>query len=82
VGPKFVPVMVTTVPIGPEIGLMLVMFGGGVTVKGNGLLATLLTVTTTLTAPKPMDGTGTLMLVAFQLVGVATVLPKVTVLVD
>lgn len=81
VGPKFVPVMVTTVPTGPEMGLMLAIFGGGVTVKGSGLLATPPTVTTTLTVPNPIDGTGTSMLVALQLVGAAVVVPKVTVLV-
>lgn len=81
VGPKFVPVIVTTVPTGPEIGLMLVIFGGGVTVKGKGLLATPPTVTKTLTLPNAMDGTGTSMLVALQFVGVAVVAPKVTELV-
>src|SRR5690242_1300891 len=81
VGPKFAPVIVTTVPTGPEIGLMLVILGGGVMVKGRGLLATPATVTKTLTGPNAIDGTGTSMLVALQLVGVAVVVPKVTALV-
>src|ERR1700687_995048 len=46
VGPKFVPLMATTAPIGPDTGLMLEMFGGGVTVKGSPLLATPPTATT------------------------------------
>jgi len=66
VGPKFVPVMITFVPIGPEVGLMLVMTGGGVTVKFRALLATPLTVATTLPVVAPA-GTATLMLFAFQL---------------
>jgi hypothetical protein len=79
VGPKFVPLMVTTAPMGPEVGLMLEMFGGGVTVKGRPLLAMELTVTTTLPVVAP-EGTGTSMLVAVQVVGVPTVPLNVTVL--
>lgn len=48
--PKFVPVMVTEVPTGPEVGFRLVMVGAegeAVTVKLMLLLATPLTVTTT-----------------------------------
>ena len=37
--PKFVPVIVTEVPTGPEVGLRLVMLGGVVTVKATPLLA-------------------------------------------
>ena len=82
VGPKFAPLMVTTVPTGPEVGMMLVILGGGVTVKGRPLLGTPATVTTTLTVPKAIAGTGTSMLVELQLVAVpAEVEPKVTVLV-
>lgn len=81
VGPKFVPLTVTAVPTGPDVGLMLVIFGGGVTVKGRPLLGTPPTVTTTLTEPKAIDGTGTSRLVALQFVGVAIVALKVTVLV-
>src|SRR5437870_6498915 len=39
VGPKFVPLTLTTVPMGPALGLTLLTFGGGVTVKGRPLLA-------------------------------------------
>src|SRR6266436_894455 len=81
VGPKFVPLTVTTVPTGPDVGLIFVILGGGVTVKGRPLLATPPTVTTTLTEPKAIAGTGTSMLVALQFVGAASVPVKVTVLV-
>jgi hypothetical protein len=38
--PKFVPAIVTTVPIGPDVGLTVVMLGaGGVTVNRRPLLA-------------------------------------------
>src|SRR5260370_28676136 len=77
VGPKLVPLMVTRVPIGPATGLMLVMFGGGVTVKGRPLLATPPTVTMTLPVVAP-TGTGTSMLVAVQFVGVPAVPFNVT----
>ncbi len=80
VGPKLVPLMVTTAPIGPDTGLMLEMFGGGVTVKGRPLLAIPPTVTTTFPVVAPA-GTGTSMLVALQLAGVPTVPLNVTVLV-
>jgi len=66
VGPKLVPLIVTTAPMGPDTGLMLEMFGGGVTVKGSPLLAMLLTVTTTFPVVAP-EGTGTSMLVSLQL---------------
>jgi hypothetical protein len=73
--------MVTEVPTTPEVGVRLVMLGGGgVTVKLTPLLAWPPTVTTTLPVVAPA-GTGTLMLVALQLVGVAVVPPNVTVLV-
>jgi hypothetical protein len=80
VAPKFAPVMVTEVAIGPLVGERLVMLGGTVTVKLAPLLATELTVTTTLPVVAP-DGTGTTMLVADQLVGVAVVPLNFTVLV-
>lgn len=81
VAPKLVPVIVTEVPVGPDIGLRLLMVGAGtVTVKATPLLAMLLTVTTTLPVVAPA-GTGTVMLVALQLVGVAAVPLNVTVLV-
>jgi len=78
--PKFEPVMVTEVPTGPEAGLRLEMLGGTKTAKGTPLLARLPTVTTTFPVVAPL-GTGTTMLVALQLVGVAAVPLKVTVLV-
>lgn len=80
VGPKFVPLMVTTAPIGPDTGLMLDMFGGGVTVKGSPLLAIPPTVTTKFPVVAPA-GTGTSILVAVQFVGVPAVPLNVTVLV-
>jgi hypothetical protein len=80
VGPKFVPVIVTLAPTGPEVGLMLVIFGGGVTVKFTPLLATPPTVTTTFPVVAP-DGTVTSMLDAVQFVDAAAAVPlKVTVL--
>jgi len=80
VAPKFVPVIVTEVPTGPAVGKRLVMLGGTKTVKGTPLLARPPTVTTTFPVFAPL-GTGTTMLVALQLVGVAAVPLKVTVLV-
>lgn len=80
VDPKFVPLMVTGVPTWPEVGLRLVMLGAGRTAKATPLLATLLTVTTTLPEVAP-DGTGTTMLASLQLVGAAFVPLNVTVLV-
>src|SRR5215469_13112558 len=80
VEPKFVPAMVTSVPAGPEVGLRLVIVGGAVTVNVTPLLAMPDAVTTTLPVAAPF-GTGTAMLVVLQLVGVAAVPLKVTVLV-
>lgn len=57
VPPKFVPVIVTEVPTGPEVGFKLEMVG--VTVKGAPLLATPPTVTTTLPEDAAL-GTGTM----------------------
>src|SRR6266404_1152629 len=79
VGPKFVPVTLTTVPMGPALGLTPLMFGGGVTVKGRPLLGDPPTLTTTFPVVAP-TGTGASMLVSVQLVGVAATPPKVTVL--
>lgn len=82
VGPKFAPLIVTTVPTGPDVGLRLVILGGGVTVKGTPLLATPPTVTTTLTLPNAIAGTCTSMLAGPQLLAApADVVPKLTVLV-
>jgi hypothetical protein len=72
--------MVTTAPIAPDTGLRLVMFGGGVTVKGKPLLAIPPTVTTTFPVVAP-TGTGTSMLVSLQVLAVPTVPLNVTVLV-
>lgn len=71
--------MTTLVPMGPEIGAMLVMAGGGVTVKFTPLLWTPLTVTITgpLVAP---EGTVTSKLVAVQFAADMDVPFKVTVL--
>lgn len=80
VGPKFVPVMITLVPIGPEVGLMLVMLGGGVTVKSTPLLMTPPTVTTTFPVVAPA-GTVTSKLPVDQFAVAVAVTPlKVTVL--
>jgi len=81
VAPKFVPVIVTEAPTGPDVGFKLVMLGPGlVTVNSmpfDG--ATVPTVTTTLPVVAPF-GTGTRMLLSLQLVGVPTIPLKVTVL--
>jgi hypothetical protein len=80
VDPNNVPVIVTGVPIGPEVGPRLAI--PGVTVKLAPLLAKPPTVTTTLPEPSATAlGTGTTMLVLLQLVGVAAVPLNVTVLV-
>jgi len=79
--PKFVPVIVTDVPTGPDVGDKLVMLGGTVTVKLTPALARPPTVTTTLPVVAPV-GTFTTMLVALQLVAVPAAVPlNVTVLV-
>lgn len=78
--PKFAPVTVTEVPIGPLNGVILVIKGPLTTVNGTPLLASPPTVTKTFPDVAPA-GTGTTILVALQLVGVAVTLPaKVTVL--
>jgi hypothetical protein len=81
VAPKFAPLIVTDVPTAPDVGFRLVMLGGGgaVTVKFIPLLGTPPTVTTTFPAEAPL-GTGATMLVAPQLVAVAVVPLKATVL--
>ena len=79
--PKLVPVIVTAVPAGPDVGLRLVIEGGGadvVTVKFTPLLATPPTVTTTFPVVAPA-GTDVAMLVEVQLVVVAGVPLNVTV---
>ncbi len=81
VAPKLLPLIVTAVPTCPVDGERLVSVGVGVadTVNVNALLARPPTVTTTLPVVAPA-GTGTTMLVADQVVGVAAVPLKVTVL--
>jgi hypothetical protein len=79
--PKFAPLIVTNVPTVPEFGFKVVILGAAaVTVKLMPLLATPLTVTTTLPEAAPA-GTGVTMLNALQLVGVADKPLNVTVLV-
>jgi hypothetical protein len=79
--PKFVPVIVTDAPAGPEFGERLVIDGAGMTVKLTPLLTVPPTVTTTLPVAAPL-GTCTVMLAALQLVAVPALVPlKVTVLV-
>ncbi len=58
VAPKLVPVIVTDVPNGPDVGFKLVMLGGSVTVKLMPLLTMPLMDTTTLPVVAPA-GTGT-----------------------
>ena len=83
VDPKFVPVMVTEAPIGPDAGLMLLIVGGGIDaarVNATPLLAIPATVTTTFPVVAA-DGTVATTLVALQLVAVAGVPLKATELV-
>ena len=81
VAPKFVPVIVTDVPTGPLVGERLVMLGGDRDGEGQRRCSPAPpTVTTTLPVVAPA-GTGTTMLVADQLVGVAVVPLNLTVLV-
>lgn len=80
VAPKLVPVIVTDVPTAPDVGDKLVMLGVGSTVNDTPALATPPTVTTTLPDVAP-DGTGAAIELVPQVVGVAAVPLKVTVLV-
>src|SRR5713101_908279 len=81
VAPQFAPVVVTDAPTIPVVGFRLVMLGPGtVTLKLTPLLATPPTVTTTFPVVAPA-GTGAVILVALQLVGVAAIPLNVTVLV-
>ena len=72
------PLIVTASPAAPDVGERLSILGA--TVKVTLLLASPPTVTTTGPVIAPA-GTGTAMLLALQLVGVAVVPLKVTVLV-
>src|SRR5439155_8682673 len=80
VPPKPVPAIVTAVATGPLVGDRLVIVGGTLTVNATPLLASPPTVTTTFPVVAPA-GTGTTMLVADQVVGVAAMPLNVTVLV-
>ena len=80
VAPKFVPLIVTDVPTGPNAGESPVIAGGGrVTLNGTALLVCPVTTMVTLPLVAPA-GTGTAMLEALQLVGVANTPLKLTVL--
>jgi hypothetical protein len=76
--PKPEPVIVTTVPVLPDVGLRLVRLNAD-TVKLTPLLATPPTVTTILPVVAP-EGTGTQISVSLQFVGVAEVPLNLTVL--
>jgi hypothetical protein len=78
--PKFAPVIVTAVPTCPVVGDRLVIIGACTTVKLLPLLGTPPTVTTTFPLVAPL-GTGAVIEIAFQLLGIATVPLNVTVLV-
>jgi hypothetical protein len=73
-------VIVTEVPTTPDVTERLLITGAGTTVKLTPLLATPDTVTTMFPVVAP-DGTGTSMLSALQLVGVAAVPLNLTVLI-
>jgi hypothetical protein len=77
--PKFAPAIVTTVPTAPDVGLKLEILGVLPTVKVIALLATPPTVTTTAPVLAPL-GTGTVIALALQDVGVPPIPLKVTVL--
>jgi len=78
VAPKFVPVIVTDVPTGPDVGDRLLIIGG--TAKLIALLDFPLTVTTIFPLDAPV-GTGTKICVALQVIGVAVTPLNVAVLV-
>jgi hypothetical protein len=71
VAPKPAPVMVTLSPAVPDVGDMLVTIGPE-GVKGTPLLATPLTVTTTLPGVEPL-GTGTTIAISAHVAGVADI---------
>jgi hypothetical protein len=78
--PKFAPEIVTTVPIFPNVGDIPLMLGVGRIVKLLPLLTSPAMVTTTFPVVAPA-GTRAVIRVVLQLVGVAAVPLKVTVLV-
>jgi hypothetical protein len=75
--PKLVPLMVTEVPTLPEVTERLLILGAGITVKLTVLLATPFAFTTTFPVVAPA-GTGTAIVDALQLVGMAKVPLKLT----
>src|SRR5207247_966684 len=77
--PKFVPVMVTGVPAGPDVGDKLKMPGPTVTVKIPPLIDWAFSVRVRLPVVAPLR-TGTTIEVVLQLVGVAATPLNVTVL--
>jgi len=77
--PKFAPEIVKDAPTGPELGDRLVMLGAGTTVNETPLLLTPLACTTTFPVVAP-EGTGVTIELALQVVGVADVPLKLTVL--
>lgn len=81
VEPKFVPVRVTDEPTAPDVGERLVSVGVGSTVKDVPLLATLLTVTTTLPVVAPVGTTATIDVLLQLVIDVAAVPLNFTVLV-
>jgi hypothetical protein len=74
-GPKLVPLTVMLCPTPPEFGDKLEIFGAPSTVKLIALLVTPLTVTVTLPVAAP-TGTGAVILVAVQELGIAVLLLK------
>jgi hypothetical protein len=79
--PNPAPVMVTVVPAGPEVGETPLIEAGEVTKKLTPSTVTPLTVTDSSSRPSVVPtGTGTTICVSFQLVGVAKVPLKLTVL--
>jgi hypothetical protein len=74
VDPKFVPAIVTEAPTAPEVGDKLVILGADTTVNDDPLLATPLTVTTTLPVVVPV-GTVATIEVVLQLPIVVAVVP-------
>jgi len=78
--PKFAPVMVTGVPTDPDVGLRLKIAGLDPGLKITQLLESPATLTTTQPGVAPV-GTGTTIVVVFQLDGEARVPLNVTVLI-
>jgi hypothetical protein len=78
--PKFTPEMVTEVPTGPDVGDKELTMGAVSTVKGNALDIRPETVTMTLPVEVPL-GTGTMIRVSLQELGLASTPLKVIVLV-